>query len=176
MKSFKFFWTAHKWTGIVLAIVFASTAVTGFLLLVKKEFAWIQPPTNSGTVGEPHEFISFEEMFENVVALGHEDFASLADIDRIDIRPGKRIAKVRSQHHYAEVQVDLVSGAIVGGVTRRNSDLIEQIHDGSFFGDLVHDWFMPIVSIALLFLVVSGLWLWIEPKLRRRRRRAAAGR
>ena len=49
MKSFKLFWTAHKWTGIVLAIVFASTAVTGFLLLVKKEFAWIQPPTNTGT-------------------------------------------------------------------------------------------------------------------------------
>ena len=36
IKTLKFFWYAHKWTGIILAIVFTMMSVTGFLLLVKK--------------------------------------------------------------------------------------------------------------------------------------------
>ena len=32
MRLFKFFWTTHKWTGIVLATVFLLVSVTGFLL------------------------------------------------------------------------------------------------------------------------------------------------
>lgn len=54
----------------------------------------------------------------------------------------------------------------------RPSDLLEDIHDGSFFGGWVHDWVMPIVPMTLLFLVFSGIWLWIEPIVRKRRRRA----
>lgn len=172
MRSFKFFWNTHKWTGILLSSVLATTAVTGFLLLLKKDFGWIQPPTSVGTEGEPGDFISFAALLEAASASGHPDFAELSDIDRIDVRPGKRVAKVRSAHNHSEVQIDLVTGAVLGaGVMRRNSDLIEQIHDGSFFGDAVHSWFMPAVSVGLLFMVCSGLWLWYEPKLRRRRRR-----
>lgn len=42
-RSFKLFWTTHKWIGIILTLVFTLTAVTGFLLLVKKDFDWIMP-------------------------------------------------------------------------------------------------------------------------------------
>ena len=45
MSSFKFFWTVHKWTGLIAAAFFACTATTGFLLLIKKKVDWIQPPT-----------------------------------------------------------------------------------------------------------------------------------
>ena len=50
MKTFKFFWNTHKWMGILGGVVFLNLAVTGFLLLVKKDHAWLQPPTQVGRV------------------------------------------------------------------------------------------------------------------------------
>ena len=64
-----------------------------------------------------------------------------------------------------------MTGEILSTRKVRRSDLIEQIHDGSFWADWVHEWVMPVVSFALLFMVFSGLWLWIEPSVRKRRRK-----
>ncbi len=169
MKTFKFFWTTHKWTGIVLAAVFAVTAVTGFLLLVKKKYEWIQPPTMSGEAGEVEDFITNQELFDIVLGQGHPEFQSMDDIDRVDFRPGKRVFKVRSNSYY-EIQVDAITGAVLHTAYRR-SDWLETIHDGSFFADWFHEWGMPVASVGLLFLAFSGLWLWLEPKYRRRQRK-----
>ena len=38
----------HNWGSIIIAIPFAIVLVTGVLLLLKKEFGWIQPPTTRG--------------------------------------------------------------------------------------------------------------------------------
>lgn len=169
MSSFKLFWNLHKWTGIALAAVFAMISVTGFMLLIKKKSTWIQPPTMKGTAGEPGDFITPAELFDIVLGQGHADFATMDDIDRVDFRPGKRIYKVQSTENHAEIQIDAVTGDVLH-VDVRRSDFIENLHDGSFFSDWVHGWIMPVVAFALLFLTLSGLWLWIEPKLRRRRR------
>jgi uncharacterized iron-regulated membrane protein len=175
MKTFKFFWTTHKWTGIILAVIFAMTSVTGFMLLIKKKVDWIQPPTQKGAPGELAELLTIEEVFAVVFAQEHPAFASLDDIDRIDFRPGKRVHKVRSNHDQWEIQVDAVSGEVLS-VKRRMSDLLENLHDGSFFGDWVHAWVMPVVTCGLLLLVFSGLWLWIEPSVRKRRRKRRQAR
>jgi uncharacterized iron-regulated membrane protein len=169
---FKFFWDTHKWTGILLGLVILNIAVTGFLLLIKKDHDWIQPPTRTGAEGGIEQFITNQRLFSTVFAQGHPDFASLDDVERVDFRPGKRVFKVHSQHHHMEMQVDAVTGAVLG-VATRNSDLIESIHDGSFFGDPVHGWLMPLTAIALVFLVASGLYLWLQPKVKRARRRRA---
>jgi uncharacterized iron-regulated membrane protein len=87
---FKFFWTTHKWVGIILAIVFLMIAGTGFLLLIKKDYDWIQPPTQRGEEGTLADFITLQEMFASVFAEEHSDFRSMDDIDRVDFRPGKR--------------------------------------------------------------------------------------
>jgi len=78
---------------------------------------------------------------------------------------------VRSEHNWSEIQVDAVTGKVLSTGKVRRSDLFEQIHDGSFWADWVHEWVMPFVSLALLFMVFSGLWLWIEPSVRKRRRK-----
>lgn len=176
MRTFKLFWNTHKWTGIVLALILATTAVTGFLLLLKKEFAWIQPPTQRGTEGDYREFASIGEVIDAVLAQGHEDFTSVDDVDRIDFRPGKSIHKVRSVRNDTEFQVDAMTGEVVSGPDVRRSDLIERIHDGSFIADWFHDYIMPLSAIGLLFLTFSGIWLWLEPKWRRRKRNRAAAR
>ena len=89
---------------------------------------------------------------------------------RVDFRPGKRVHKVRSVHNHAEMQVDAVTGEILN-VAWRPSDLLENLHDGSFFSDTAHAWLMPIVAVGLLFLSGSGIYLWLSPIFRKRKRR-----
>lgn len=173
MKAFKFFWTAHRWTGVVAAIFILHVAVTGVLLIVKKRFPSLQPPTCSGAPGGVADFITLQRLFEAAARSGHAAFATPEDIDRIDFQPGKRVFKVLSAHGYEELQVDAVSGAILSH-DWRPSDLIEDLHDGSWFGDWVHAGPWILVPIALIFLSVSGIYLWIEPLLRKRRRRTRA--
>lgn len=168
LAAFTFFWRAHQWVGIVAALVLVVVAGTGFLLLLKKEYAWIQPPTREGAPGGEANFHPLSEILGTVYAHGHDDFRSLADIDRIDFRPHKRVHKVRSKYG-TEMQVDAVTGAVLA-VAARRSDLIEDIHDGSFFADAWHDYGMPLVAIALAFLAATGVYLWAAPRFRRRRR------
>jgi uncharacterized iron-regulated membrane protein len=166
MKVYKLFWDTHKWVGIALSVVFFNMAVTGMLLLVKKKYDWIQPPTREGAAGSPEDFITNQQLFETVLSLGHEDFLSIEDIDRVDFRPGKRVHKVHSVHNYSEIQVDAVTGAVLNN-EMRVSDMLEKIHDGSFFGTWVHDWFMPMAAFCLFFLTGSGLYLWAAPLIRK---------
>ena len=148
MKLFKFLWSTHKWTGIVLAIVLLNIAITGVFLLYKKDFEWIQPPTRRGTAVEGAKFITTEKLFEVVLAQGHPDFKTVEDIDRVDFRPGRRVHKVRSQQNDTEIQVDAISGKVLSVATRR-SDWLERLHDGSLFGDWAHDWLMPVTGFGL---------------------------
>ena len=171
MRSFKLFWNTHKWTGICLALILGTTAVTGFMLLLKKRVSWIQPPTLTGAPGGPDDFITLQRLFDIVREQNHPDFRSPGDIDRIDFRPGDRVFKVQSSHHRAEIQVCAVTGEVMG-VAWRRSDLLEDIHDGSFWAMWWHDWIMPVVALALLVSIGSGVWLWVEPMLRRRRRQS----
>ena len=177
MNTFRFFWNTHKYTGITIAAVVVITAVTGFLLLLKKEFAWIQPPTQRGEAGPLDQFITVERLWTVVAAENHPDFQKPEDIDRVDLRPGEHVYKVRSEHNHSEIQVCATTGRVLS-VDTRTSDLIERIHDGSWIGKPFHDFVMPLIALALLFLVFSGFWLWLEPIVKRRRNKrksAAAG-
>ena len=135
MKPFKFFWNTHKWTGIILAFFFALTSITGFLLLIKKDYEWIQPSTQRGTEGEVTAFAPLSEVIDAILVLDHPDFQSVDDVDRIDTRIDKRVHKVRSTRNYTEFQVDAVTAEILAGPDYRMSDWLESLHDGSFFGD-----------------------------------------
>ena len=98
-----------------------------------------------------------------------DDAANARDLLPVDLGPGAphRALLVRSQE--LTKQVDAVTGAVLGVATRR-SDWFEQLHDGSLFGDWVHDWIMPMVALALAFLVLSGLYMWYFPIWKKNRR------
>lgn len=177
-RWYRFSWTTHKWVGLALAPVFVGIAATGFLLLLKKDYDWIQPPTRKGAAfdAEHPTWMRLDEVFR--IASGYEHFESIDAIDRVDFRPEKRIHKIRSKHDYWELQIDAVTGEVLSH-ERRMSDLIEQIHDGSFFAEGVHAYFMPLVAVALSFMAATGVYIWWFPigtKRRRRRERAAAAR
>lgn len=173
VRLFRFLWSAHKWTGVAIGAVLFVTSVTGFLLIIKKHLDWIQPPTQRGAPGDVADFIPLQQVLAAAFAAGHPDLRDVSDIDRIDFRPAQRVHKVRSKHHHTEIQVDAVTGSVLS-VDWRPSDLIEQIHDGSFVGAFVHDYAMPVAALALGFLVLTGYYLWLSPIWRRRRRAKGA--
>ncbi len=167
MTVFKLCWQAHKWIGIALSLILINVSVTGLLLLEKKQHDWIQPATHRGQPGSSDDFISMQRVLDAVFACEHPDFADVNAIDRIDFRPGKRVYKVRSRTRHSEIQVDAITGQVLNSSTRR-CDFLEQLHDGSWFGAHMHDVMMPVVAVANVVLAVSGLYLWLGPKLRRR--------
>ncbi|NQT03003.1 MAG: PepSY domain-containing protein [Planctomycetes bacterium] len=168
MKMSKLARKTHKWLGIVLSIILCNISVTGLLLLEKKEFEWIQPSTCTGTEGTINDFITMQKVFDVAFAQGYESFQDLECIDRVDFRPDERVFKVRSRKNYMEMQIDAVSGAVLNISTRR-SDLYENLHDGSFFGQIMHGKLMPIVAVANLTLIATGFYLWLSPKLKRKK-------
>lgn len=167
MRFFRALWLLHRWIGVALGLVLALSATTGLLLLLKKDYAWIQPPTIAGAPGPVASLRSLQEVYDAVFALGLPEFRSEADISRIDFRPDKRIHKVLSVHGHAEVQV-CATTLRVHGPAVRTSDWLEQLHDGSWFGGWAHALLMPVAALALLFLALSGYVMWLWPKLRRR--------
>jgi uncharacterized iron-regulated membrane protein len=169
MKPYKFVWEVHKWVGIVSALILVNVSITGLLLLEKKKVAWLQPPTQTGAAGTAADFITIEELMAAVTQIQHPDFPDADAVDRIDLRPAKRIFKVLSKHNHAEVQVDAVNGHILS-ISLRRSDLLEALHDGSWFGSWMHGWVMPLAAVANLLLVVTGLYLWLRRRHSRRQR------
>lgn len=161
---------AHYWASAGIAIPLLIIAASGILLQLKKHWNWIQPAERLGTGTTPT--VDLERILDSVRAVPELAVAGWDDVNRIDIRPGRGLAKVWL-HSGWEVQVDLGTGAVLQTAYRR-SDLIESIHDGSFFA---RDWsklgiFLP-SGVALLFLLVTGMWMfWLPFAARRRRRRA----
>ncbi|MBC8328863.1 MAG: PepSY domain-containing protein [Planctomycetes bacterium] len=160
----------HRWGAILIALPLLVVICSGILLQFKKQAAWIQPPTARGAGGDPT--ISFEQVLEAARGAG-KGIESWEDVDRLDFRPDKGVVKVRGRNRW-EVQVDTATGAVVQTAYRR-SDLIETIHDGSWFSDGMKLYLFLPSAVVLLALWFTGIYLWWLPHgVRRRKRRAAA--
>lgn len=160
VRSFRKF---HKWMGIVLAIFLLLSALTGVLLGWKKNVDLLQPPTQSGVDKALTSYKPVDEL-ARASLLAVDSLGLTADnFDRIEYRPTKGIAKVIFDTGSWEVQVDATSLEVLS-VAKRHSDWIETIHDGSIISDAFKLISMNILGLGLVFLTVTGLWLWYGPK------------
>ena len=175
MRVFRLLWLLHRWLGVSAGLFLLLSATTGFLLLLKKDYAWIQPPVVAGQAGPADQLASLPAVYGAVFALGLPQFRSEADIARIDFRPAQRVHKVVSVHDHLEVQVCAIT-LRTSGPNERRSDWLETLHDGSFFGSFVHGAVMPVAGSILAFLATTGYVMWLWPKWVRRRTRIAAAR
>ena len=169
MRAFRTLWLLHRWIGVTAGLVLLVTAVTGFLLLQKKSFDWLQPAVVRGEPGTAEQLQPLAAVYGAVFALGLPQFRSEADIARIDFRPAQRVHKVVSMHDDLEVQVCATTLRTSGPHPRR-SDWLERVHDGSIWGPTMHGWVMPAAALALLYLASSGYWMWLWPKWQKWRR------
>ncbi len=157
----------HKWASIVIALPLLVVFGTGILLLVKKEFSVIQPPTARGETNIPS--VSFHQVLSVSKTVEQAQISGWEDIDRLDVRPNKGIIKIRS-HNRMEIQIDSRSGQVLH-VAKRRSDLIESIHDGTFFQKSANLWLMLPVAITALVMSITGIIMFFIPYLKKKRAR-----
>jgi len=157
----------HRWAAIVTALPIVIVIVSGIILQVKKEFDWIQPPTQLGTDNVP--VLSFDQILDAVRDVPDAGLTSWEDIDRLDVRPGKGIIKVRGNNDQ-EIQLDAATGKVLQVAIRR-SDFIESIHDGSFFHESFKLWVFLPSAVILAVMWGTGIYLFLLPYMLRRHRR-----
>ena len=172
MKLSKLSRLLHRWGSIIALLPITIIVFSGIVLQLKKESAYIQPPTQRGVGTEPA--IGFERIIEVVRTVPEAEIESWEDVDRLDVRPGKGVVKVRCKNRY-EVQIDTGTAEILHVAIRR-SDLIESIHDGSYFNDHFKLWVFLPAGIVLAALVITGLHLFLLPYTVRRKRVDRSGR
>lgn len=153
----------HYWGSIIIAIPIIIVIFTGILLLLKKNIEWLQPPTVLGSKGVPTLLMS--EVLNISKDIPEVNIQNWTDIERIDFRPKKGLIKIRAKNRW-EIQLDHQTGAILH-IAYRRSDLIESIHDGTFFHDKVKLWFFLPSAIILLILWITGVYLFFLPILKK---------
>ena len=163
----------HYWLTAFVAVPLLVVLTTGLLLQTKKHWTWVQPEEHRGSGTTPG--IDLGGILASVRQVPGLRVTGWDDVNRLDVRPGRGLVKVLL-HSGWEVQVDLGTGRVLQTAYRR-SDLIESLHDGSFFaGDVSRlGLFLP-AGLALLGMCLSGLWMfWVPLAARRRRRQSAPG-
>lgn len=158
----------HRWVALAVALPFLVVITTGILLQLKKQLHWVQPREHSTAARAPA--VGFEELLAAARSVPQAGIDDWSDVDRVDVRPAKGIAKLTSLTRW-EVQVDIATGAVLQSAYRR-SDLIESLHDGSWFHSKVKLWIFLPTAFAVLALWITGIYLFVLPYLARRSRRA----
>lgn len=158
----------HRIGAITTALPVGIILVTGIFLQLKKEWAWVQPPTQQGSGTEI--MLDWNDMLLAAQSIPEANVRSWSNIDRIDVRPARGIAKLRCDNRW-EIQLDLATGEVLSSTYRR-SDVIESIHDGSWFSDSAKLYLWLPSAVFLLILWLTGLYLWVLPRwvLAKRRR------
>jgi CubicO group peptidase (beta-lactamase class C family) len=156
----------HRWGAVLTALPLLLVIGSGLLLQVKKQVPWVQPVEQRTAVRVPG--LSWDLILAAAQAMPEAGVTGWGDIDRIDVRPSKGILKVITTSRW-EAQLALADGAVLQTAYRR-SDLIEHLHDGSFFGDPVKYWVFLPAGILLFGLWLTGIYLWLLPGLTRRKR------
>ncbi len=157
----------HRWGSVLTAAPLLVVILTGIVLQLKKDWTWVQPATSYGSTAEL--VIDWDTILASAASVEDAQIKTWADIDRLDVRPSRGMLKVRA-HNSWEVQIDAATGAVLQSKYRR-SDLIESIHDGSFFGSGMKLWVFLPTAVVLLGLWITGAYLWWLPHLVRRRRK-----
>jgi uncharacterized iron-regulated membrane protein len=156
----------HSWVAVITALPVLVILASGVLLHFKKQAAWIQPPEIRGSATTPT--ITMEQILEACRSVPEAGIREWSDIRRVDLRPGKGMLKVTGRGNL-EIQIDAATGDVLLSAYRR-SDILEQLHDGSWFHDAVKSWIFLPAGVLLLVLWVTGIYLFLLPYLARRRR------
>ena len=167
MKTAKWNRKLHRWGVVGIALPVIVIIASGILLQLKKQSDWIQPPTRHGAGTAPT--IGFDRILKIAQTAPEAGVKTWDDIERLDVRPSKGVVKVRCKNR-REIQIDTDTGEILQ-VSIRRSDLIESIHDGSFFFEGAKLWIFLPSALVLAGLWGTGLYLFVLPYIARRNRR-----
>ena len=130
-------------------------------------------PTQKGKSTDLKEWLPMDSLYQLACQglKSRTDGQVSLDLDRIDIRKDKGVAKFVFSEGYLGIQIDGTTGEVLS-LEKRNADLIENIHDGSIV-DKYLGWksgifkllFTSVAGLTLLGFTITGFWMWYGPKL-----------
>ena len=156
---------AHLWLGVLFTVVLLGISITGVLLNHKRGLGLMPQVENPAPqpLGTSLPLATLADRARAAAGPAAVD----APIDRMDVRPDDGFVKVRfDDPAWTEVTVDLATGTALH-VGERGDVFMEQLHSGELFGKR---WVLltDAAAIALTVLLISGYWLWLAPRWRRR--------
>ncbi|MEO1041054.1 MAG: PepSY-associated TM helix domain-containing protein [Pseudomonadota bacterium] len=164
MKAQKLLRQIHHWASPVIMLPLGLVVVTGVMLMLKKDINWIQPPTARGVAPTELPALSFAELFAAASEVEELRLQTWHDLDRVDVKPDKGVVKFIAANNW-EAQIDSSTGEVLQ-VAYRRSDLIESLHDGSFFaGWTKHFVFLP-AGLVLFVMWGTGVYLFALPHVK----------
>jgi len=165
----------HRNVGIIFIGFFLLISISGFLLGLKDELG-LKPETKSTNSINLSSWISIQSLDSIARTFASGELKIDPEIDRIDIRPDKGIAKILFKNNFQELQLDLESGEILS-VEKRADNFIERLHDGSIIdfyfteNNISTITYVSIISLSLVFMIYSGYLLWANPsKIKRNKK------
>jgi uncharacterized iron-regulated membrane protein len=149
---------------VIFTVVLTAISITGILLNHKRGLG-LMPDIAHAPTGEFAAALSLQQLAEIGLRAGRPDSAiDLRYVDRMDVRPRDGYVKVRLRDAAStEATVDLTSGRVLH-VGPRGDVFLEKLHSGEAFGGravLLSD----AGAIALVITLVTGVWLWLAPRL-----------
>ena len=166
----RLFRKVHYWGALLVSLPALIIIITGITLHLKKNIDWIQPPTRDENQNN-YPAISFDNILSIATKARDANIKNWDDIERLDVRLDKGLVKVKAKNHW-EVQIDTYTGDIIQ-VAYRRSDIIEDIHDGSWFHKNIKYWLFFPSGISLLVLWVTGFYMIVLPfaiKMRKKKK------
>ncbi|GHD75701.1 PepSY domain-containing protein [Vogesella fluminis] len=153
--------------SVFLGLVILVTTLSGLFITFKKDLEYLQPASRKGEKGEISQFLPPEQIANIVLALKLPEAKSLDDINRIELRPGKRMWKVRLEQTSEfssprELQIDAINGKVLNDGLR-GDQLWMDVHSFMVFGKVTSYTAMILAGITLFWLILTGYYLFFYP-------------
>jgi uncharacterized iron-regulated membrane protein len=167
LKFAKFSRKIHKWSGILLVLFAVTISISGGFIAFKSHLEYLQPSNKSGVAGEINAVISASKVVNIILALRLPEARQMTDINRIELRPNKRMYKVRleAKDNWSsprEIQIDAITGAVLN-IGLRGDQLWSDIHSFAVFGEFTKLFVMSMTGLSLLWLSLTGFYLFFYP-------------
>jgi len=168
-KTIRLFRKTHRSSGLILMVFILNIAITGILLGWKKDSKGVLlPKTQKGVSTDLANWQPLDSLKNTAIFALHHNISSelSTEIDRVDIRPQQGVVKFVFKNHYWGVQLDGTTAAVLQ-ISRRRSDFLEHLHDGSLL-DHYFDletavfklFFTTVMGLAFILFSLTGFWLW----------------
>lgn len=175
-KLLRIFRKVHRLLGAFLFIFFFIMAISGLFLGWKKNSGGLLlAETKKGTTGDFSKWLPLEVLYEKANNVINDSIKSdkILTVNRVDIHKEKGVVKFIYEEYYG-LQLDGATGDLLE-FGKRQSDFIENIHDGSVLdtyfktsGSPFKLVYTSIMGVALLLFTITGFWLWYGPKRMRK--------
>lgn len=150
----------HYYISWIVFVPLLVVFVTGFLLILRQQFEWIQPTK----IKTGHSVIekTWSEIYQQARHVTEAEIKQESDVSKVVLRPSRGLVEVFSKNRY-HLQIDGKTGEVLN-VAPRYTGLLITLHEGVFFGRWVKSWIFTPTAFFAICLWLTGFVLLFKIK------------